>query len=1707
MKKLILLLLFITASLKVQAQLCGEAKGDQPSSEIKTNFYFDTDDKGNPIKVPIYKWMDRFGNRYADLQIKNKRNETSNKTVPTFGFTNPDCQSQGGLFNVYVEDIQNATGTGFDLTANSQMLTVICQVFDDLDVLLNQQASTCAGVTKSGVNIRLRSFNAPSSGVLGSASSFYETEGELNGIKHGEVWKAINTGYNDNDRWDGFININLGYSNWYSGFGNTPSGQVDLYTVMLHEVLHSLGFASLINSNGESKFQGNGVDSYSPFDTFLTSDNNISLITNISGYDWDFNPANPISVLTSGCGVSGPNVEFRGNFNAPLSPVHAGASWSGGSSLSHFESNCDSYGNTADYVMNPGIAAGISRSLTQEEINTLGDLGYQLNTIYGTNTLANGSANPRQHNNFTSPTITSLVATDDYGPCCSTTNYTVEACDGNTLSISITDLLCNDIQSNANVALVEDLATNTLVPLSGNNIVYTPSQAGTQVLRYLLEDGNGNQSNYAYIYVTVLPCPGFNCTNTDTCNLICNPHFEDFDGSCNYNTCNFSSFPVGCIEGWSRMIGSPDYLVSPPCSNNNGFTNMAQLPGSPGGKILLNGHGPLLGIGFHNEAIMTNVNFDASKTYILSYNHQRFRNTTNSSASLNIGLLQFSDIYWPVNSVGTVALPSLHQTVDIVDQATIGNSWTQEVVCFTPSSSDFDIIYLQGHDNDTSVNGDKRTFIDQIELVEDKLQDIQQNYLLGCQETVVIGDALCDITNMEYSWWDVTNSSSPIQLTQGSNVITGNISIPNGSNGSELEINATQNTTFELRRNFVSSNGITIANNNCNASVQVQVTVDLDVTLTKEVVGSNSVGNGGPVTYQITVTNNTGYPINNLDITDALATNFNVNTLNVNANSNITTSNSGNLVTFTVLNLAHGASEQIVFDVVINGTIGDTVTNCASLEYLDCPLESCTDVIITSCTPVTPVITADSNDITSSLTYIIPCGETCFTLEATDITNAVYNTTDPVLTNLNGLFCLTNNNTLTSFTATITGLDSCGNDYIQEVEILVEQDCPTPCCDADFNLLDNGDFNQSTNGGNWAFNLGYVPNWVHTDGSPSINDISTNPYAWMWSYGGNGEGITSDFDFEEGITYSICFRIRTDDRNSGDPNVANNATVNLVATDTVGNITSSPTGEYIFNDTMGSYLNTWTDITLTYTPNGNYSKLWIFPFMSDPSDGVSQAELSIDDIIISICEDCETTAPTNLQVSGTTLTWAPVQGATSYIITSPGGNVPQLDCDCDKGTGISIAPVTVNTNSYTLPASLSDKCFVWQVTAICESGEKSPISEQACYKPKEDECEITAPTNLQVNGTTLTWDPVPGATSYIVLSPGGNEPQLDCDCDKGTGISLAPVTVNTNSYTLPASLSDKCFVWQVIAICKSGEKSPISKQACYTPKEEKCEVTAPTNLQVSGTTLTWNPVPGATSYIVLSPGSNEPQLDCSCDKGTGISIAPVTVNTNSYTLPASLSDKCFVWQVIAICESGEKSPISKQACYKPKEEKCEVTAPTNLQVSGTTLTWNPVSGAIAYIISSPPGGVKIIDCGCNKYNGISIAPVTVNTNSYTLPSSLKESCFVWQVTAICKNEEKSPISKQACYNGPEKGGKDVISIYPNPNKGDMNIKVDTVNDSNVGLNIYKFDGTLIKTINTLKTKNGHLDFNLNLQSRLPSGMYFFVFNIGDNTMSKKVIIE
>jgi len=83
-----------------------------------------------------------------------------------------------------------------------------------------------------------------------------------------------------------------------------------------------------------------------------------------------------------------------------------------------------------------------------------------------------------------------------------------------------------------------------------------------------------------------------------------------------------------------------------------------------------------------------------------------------------------------------------------------------------------------------------------------------------------------------------------------------------------------------------------------------------------------------------------------------------------------------------------------------------------------------------------------------------------------------------------------------------------------------------------------------------------------------------------------------------------------------------------------------------------------------------------------------------------------------------------------------------------------------------------------------------------------------------------------------------------------------------------------------------------------------------------------------------------------------------------------------------------------------------------------------------------------------------------------------------------------------------------VKISPNPNSGKMNLKVETNTDiRNITLTIQNINGNIINRPKDFKFKNGILNHDLDLSSRLEQGVYFFVFTIGNETITKQIIIK
>ena len=400
MKKQLLLMLVLCCAYLSRAQgnlqFCdGISFAEQPYTRYDNS----SNTSITPTGLRIY---DTYGNRYALENIarlgSNQANRTTFETCDS-GYFKLDFMDDSGF-------VAPAGATAAQLQMYQERRNVVCQVFKDISAMIESPLTT----TGKSVKIWIRNIADLTSSptAAGVATSFYTiyyfgNQSDRNGIMDGLVWKAIQSG--EDDTFVGvshpLVSTNNHVPNYYHGQAAFnvdiyDTYNVDLYTVVLHEAMHMLGFASLMKPDGNSVISGTKY--YSRYDSFLEGPNGEPLITPTSECTVSANnvTSNPL-ILAPNCTSSTPTnqshdcnniIKFSGISTVPV--YHPGC-FEQGSSLSHFEDQCyvnpatsQPYGNDLYFVMSNAIPPGtIKQQLTPEERQALCNLGYTLNTTNG----------------------------------------------------------------------------------------------------------------------------------------------------------------------------------------------------------------------------------------------------------------------------------------------------------------------------------------------------------------------------------------------------------------------------------------------------------------------------------------------------------------------------------------------------------------------------------------------------------------------------------------------------------------------------------------------------------------------------------------------------------------------------------------------------------------------------------------------------------------------------------------------------------------------------------------------------------------------------------------------------------------------------------------------------------------------------------------------------------------------------------------------------------------------------------------------------------------------------------------------------------------------------------------------------------------------------------------------------------------------------
>lgn len=660
--------------------------------------------------------FDQYGNKYALSDIKVGADTNVNNTMSRSTIL---CSS--GIFDLYFE-----TGSGMESTSDAtqiQRREVVCQVFTDISNFIISPLQNPGNTTRVKIWVRnINKISGAPSNVLGLATAFYNfpqnNTANFGGITDNEVWKTIISGK------DSYINVTSplvstnpalsSSGNFYHGMMafkfsgitwntnltiNSPAGQYDLYSVALHEITHALGFASLINENGQSVF-GTGFNYFSRYDKFLKNNAGTQfLLTNgtacSSMYNYKFNTSLTTSILhpSTACATNQTNCATALKFVATSTvPVYTTNCFEQGSSLSHFEDLCVSPNiNDAYFTMSNANGAGVTkRFLKFQERNTLGDIGYKLNTTYGNNTTAFGS-----YNNYGGVVTAGInvVGINDGINADGTFSFIVNT--NTTITInSSTDatkrILLNDSNASSFECLQDVFSTATFSATSGiatTNVTFTSAVPGLHLLRYVPINSLSQRGNITYIYVYVRD--NSNCaTSSSSCEYVLNGDFEQKS-----NTPSTASL-IHFACGWRQTNNaSPDYFytgtnsVGIPCnfagyqtSNNNtgngyaGMVNRIDYYESIKSKL----QAPLL----------PNKKYQLSFDVSLAEGYSAFKDQLQAYLSVSELPQSANAGYIPVSNPNM-----LFSTVDFINNA---NEWHKIIFEFTTTTGGEQFLYLGG---------------------------------------------------------------------------------------------------------------------------------------------------------------------------------------------------------------------------------------------------------------------------------------------------------------------------------------------------------------------------------------------------------------------------------------------------------------------------------------------------------------------------------------------------------------------------------------------------------------------------------------------------------------------------------------------------------------------------------------------------------------------------------------------------------------------------------------------------------------------------------------------------------------------------------------------------------------------------------------------------------------------------------------------------
>jgi titin len=313
---------------------------------------------------------------------------------------------------------------------------------------------------------------------------------------------------------------------------------------------------------------------------------------------------------------------------------------------------------------------------------------------------------------------------------------------------------------------------------------------------------------------------------------------------------------------------------------------------------------------------------------------------------------------------------------------------------------------------------------------------------------------------------------------------------------------------------------------------------------------------------------------------------------------------------------------------------------------------------------------------------------------------------------------------------------------------------------------------------------------------------------------------------------------------------------------------------------------------------------------------------------------------TAISASEIDLAWNPAGGAITYVVQrapSGSGNWTTLSAGASS-TALADTAVSAGTS------------YDYRVAATGVGGTGAFSTTQSATTPQQIPQQVTGLTATSASAAEidLTWTPAAGATGY----------EVDRSTSPTTGFTSVATGLSTTSFADTTASSNTTYWYQVIAGNSAGP-APASDPTSATTRPDQVSGLSATAVSPAEVDLSWNPVGGATGYLVRRAPAGT---------GNWTTIAP-NVSVTSFADQTVAPTTGYDYQVAAIGVGGTGAFSAIQSATTPLAPPAQVTGLTATAVSGSEidLSWATTQGATGYEVdrsaTSATGGYAPLTTG------------------------------------------------------------------------------------------------------------------------------------------------